>query len=197
MKHILVTLTFIGHLFLLFGCKDQPVSIPVITSFTPLSARVDTVMTIRGVNFDGHQNSNLVRINGVSCPIISFQENVIKIRVVPGVSTGKVSVAVHSLAALSFNDFVVKPHTITSISPYNGKPGDELTIIGSNYPDTKDSVMVLFYDSIPAQILEYNYVSDTIRNIKVTVPDSAATGKIFIRIGPLMAISDSLFKITP
>jgi hypothetical protein len=197
MKYILSTLTVIGHLFLLIGCKDQPVSIPVITSFTPLSGRVDTVVTIRGVNFDGHQNSNLVRINGVSCPIISFQENQITIRAIPGVSSGKVSVAAHSLAALSFNDFLVRPHTITAFTPYEGKAGDEISITGSNYPNTKDSVMVLFYDSIPAEILEYNYVSDTIRNIKAAVPAGVATGKISIRIGPLTAVSDSIFKITP
>jgi hypothetical protein len=197
MRYIFFTLIVIGHLFLLFGCKDQPASVPRITSFKPLSARIDTVDTIFGVNFDKRQSNNLVRINGVTCPIISFKENQIIIRVVPGVSTGKVSVATGSLAALSFENFVVRPHTITSISPYEGKPGDELTITGSNYPNTKDSVMVLFYDSIPAAILEYNYVSDTIRTIKATVPVGAATGKISIRIGPLTAVSDSLFKITP
>jgi hypothetical protein len=197
MKYILVTLILIGHMFLLIGCKDQPVSIPVITSFKPLTARIDTVDTIFGVNFDKRQSNNLVRINGVTCPIISSRENQIIIRVVPGVSTGKISVATRSLAALSFEDFVVRPHTITSISPYEGKAGDEISIIGSNYPNTKDSVFVLFYDSIPAEILEYNFVSDTIRNIKATVPAGAVNGKISIRIGPLTAVSDSIFKITP
>jgi hypothetical protein len=199
MKYPVVILILLGHLFLMFGCNEEAVKVPTITSFTPLTGRLDTLITINGVNFDGHASSNNVKINGFPCPIVSFSPNVIVIRAVPGVTTGKISVTVGNLAALSFDDFILKSHTITDVTPNEGKVGDEIIITGSNYPNSLDSVKVLFYDSIPADLIEYKLVegSDTIRTLKAIVPQSATTGKIRIRVVSEIAESENDFTVLP
>jgi hypothetical protein len=199
MRYISFILILVGHLFFVFGCKEEPVAVPSINSFTPLSGRIDTEITITGTNFSEKPAYNTVRINGVECPILSASENTITIKAVSGVSTGKISVTIGNLAALSFNEFVVKAHTITAVSPGEGVVGDEITITGSNYGNSMNEVKLFFYDSIPADIYDYHSsdATDTIKTFKTKVPENAATGKITIWFNSLATESETDFTVLP
>jgi hypothetical protein len=199
MRYSIVILILLGHLFFHFGCKEDVVKVPTITSFKPLKGRIDTLITIYGINFDRRADFNKVSVNGFPCPIISFSYDAIDsivIKAVPGVTSGKISVTVGALAALSFDDFEVKPHTVASVLPAEGKVGDEVIITGSNYPDAIDSVKVLFYDSIPADIIGYT-IADTVTTIRTIVPTNAKTGKIRVRIVGENAQSENDFTVLP
>jgi hypothetical protein len=192
-------LILLGHFFLLFGCKEEPVDVPSITSFKPLSGKVDAVITIYGTNFSARATENIVKINGIECTLLTSSVDSLVVQSVPGVTTGKISVTIGSLAAISFDEFVLKPHTITSISPMEGMVGDEVTITGSNYGNLVKDVRLLFYNSIPAEIYDYNSVdaTDTIKTFKVLVPENATTGKITIWIDSTATESMTDFTVIP
>jgi hypothetical protein len=192
-------LILFGHLFLVFGCKEEPVDVPTITSFKPVAGKVDAVITIYGRNFSTRATENVVKINGIECTLLNSAVDSLVVQAAPGVTTGKISVTIGNLAAISFDEFVIKPHTITSISPMEGTVGDEVTITGSNYTNLSQDVRLLFYDSIPAEIYDYHTIdaTDTITTFKTKVPENAATGKITIWIDSTATESATDFTVTP
>jgi hypothetical protein len=199
MRYILTTLIFVGHFIFVIGCKEEAVTVPSITSFTPLSGRIDTIITISGTNFSKKPAYNIVKINGFECPILSASENTIVIQAVPGITTGKISVTIGNLAAISFDEFVLKPQTITAISPMEGVIGDEVTITGSNYGNSPNDVKLFFYDAVPADIYDYHSVdaTDTIKTFKTKVPENAVTGRITIWIDSTATESETDFTVIP
>jgi hypothetical protein len=193
------SLILLGHLFFVFGCKEEPVDVPTITSLKPPTGRVDSELTIYGSNFSTRASNNVVKINGVECTLLFSSSDSLIVRAVPGVSSGKGSVTVGNLAAISFDDFIVKQHTITSITPTEGSVGDEIIITGSNYGNSANDIRLLFYDSIPADIYDFQSVdaTDTIETFKVKVPEAAETGKIIIWIDPIATESETDFTVIP
>ncbi len=181
-------------------CGEEKVDVPVITSFTPLKAKVESEITINGINFSPIDTLNKVYINGVRCPLISSSSNRIVTKALLGVNTGKISVTVNSLSASATKDFTLIPHKF-NVNPMEGSIGDVVNISGLNFTENlMDSFNVFFYDSIRIKATPSvtGYTTDDatgITSFNVTVPTGAKTGNLTIRLGPVEVDSDSIFTI--
>ena len=84
-----------------------PKPLPVITSFSPVSGAVDTVVTIIGAHFNPDISKDIVKFNGTTAVIKSGTESQLVVTVPSGASTGKISVSVDTSTAVSTQDFTV------------------------------------------------------------------------------------------
>ncbi len=82
-------------------------SSPSITSFTPLSGPVGTVVTINGANFDPIENNNIVSFNGVDGYVYGSTTTSITVEVPAGADTGPITVNVGGNIATSSVPFTV------------------------------------------------------------------------------------------
>lgn len=83
---------------------------------------------------------------------------------------------------------VKRSPTITAISPSAGKPGDIITITGSDFGTTRNASIIEF-SNVP--ITTKSIVSWTNTQITLYVPEDAESG--FIKIGTKKAVSPSAF----
>jgi uncharacterized protein (TIGR03437 family) len=99
---------FIGTGMLASSCgkkNSEPSSSLVISSFTPVSAAKDEIVTITGAGFSTSPAGNIVSFNGKTAIIISMGPNQLTVKVPPGVQDGKITVSVGTRSANSINDF--------------------------------------------------------------------------------------------
>src|SRR5207244_815869 len=95
---------------------------PTITSFTPSSGPVGTVVTISGSNLTG---TTRVAFNGTAATTFTVDSATqIQATVPSGASSGPISVTTPAGTAVSASNFTVTaPPTITSFSPSSGPVG--------------------------------------------------------------------------
>jgi len=94
-----------------------------ITFFTPASAAYDATLTITGKNFSAVKNENIVKFNGHDVEVISATTTEIQVTVPKNLQcSGKVSVMVGGVTAISAADFTYLP-TIT-VSTLAGRGTD-------------------------------------------------------------------------
>lgn len=78
-----------------------------------------------------------------------------------------------------FREFNYPELTLSSFSPAAGRPGYQITINGSNFGDVKKAVTV-YFNGVAATQDEIISVSD--KQIVVTVPKTASSGKITVKV---------------
>ncbi|MFQ3589312.1 MAG: IPT/TIG domain-containing protein, partial [Chloracidobacterium sp.] len=158
----------------------------VISSFTPLSGLVGTVVTIVGANFVDVAN---VRFNGVAASFTVVSPTQITATVPVGATTGPISVTTLAGTAAGSTPFVVlQPPSILSFSPNSGTVGTSVTIIGMNF---EEAVTVTFGDLLAS----FSIVSPT--QITATVPVGATTGPISVTTPAGTATSSASFTVIP
>ncbi|MBC6426968.1 MAG: IPT/TIG domain-containing protein [Ekhidna sp.] len=81
---------------------------------------------------------------------------------------------------------------ITVFEPQNGGVGTLLTITGENFSTMVNENTVTFHDGRPATVTQA-----TATELKVTVPNEAATGKIRVTVNGEIGISDDDFAVIP
>jgi len=81
---------------------------------------------------------------------------------------------------------------IKGISPMTGRPGDEITIEGSNFSDQSWGNQVTFRAGLPGKITESSST-----HIKCIVPPFAVTGQISVFVGSEFATSKEDFVVSP
>lgn len=153
-----------------------PPPILAISSFSPATAQVGEEVTITGTAFG--TDTNFVSITfGSSAPIkpTSVTPTTLKVKVPANAGTGKISVAVNGgTAVMSTNIFTLRIIlNITDFSPKTVSLGDTMTIKGTLFGSSVDSVLVYFdpsYSTRPIQV--------TPTQIKVIVPIVGQTGKL-------------------
>lgn len=91
---------------------------PTITSFTPASGVIGTTVTITGTKFSTTLASNEVKINGISTVVTTASATQLKVTVPGGATTGKISVKVNGLTAVSATDFTV---TVPAVTQWEAK----------------------------------------------------------------------------
>ena len=204
MKHVAKTffLVLIGHLLSFSGCNEPPIDVPLISSFTPLTGELQTIITIQGNNFAPSLADNLVNINGFTCPIISGSSTELVIKAIPGVSSGTVSVTVDHLSAIAFEQFTLISHQLDSINPKEGSIGDKIVFFGTKFTlpadnfDPQKDVKVRFNDKDAGPISDYATSQDT-TTFSVPVPVGATTGKIYVTIGSVTVEYKDEFEVIP
>jgi len=84
-------------------------STPTISSITPTSAKINDIITIKGINFGSDRDTSYVSFAGIFVTeYTSWNDTVINVIVPKGATTGKVSVTVNGIKSNEV-DFTVKP----------------------------------------------------------------------------------------
>lgn len=162
---------------------------PVVTSFTPASGVVGTVVTIQGTYFTG---ATSVKFNGTAATVFNvLSDTKITATVPTGATTGKISVTTAQGTGNSAADFVIELlPKIISFSPGAGNEGISVTITGENFGAVA-----------AANIVQFNGTTATVNaasvsQLEVTVPTGATTGKITVGVNGKTATSATDFVIT-
>ena len=144
---------------------------PVVTSFTPATGPVGTVVTITGTNFT---LASQVRFNNTVAPVFTLNSATQITATVPaGATTGPISVTTPVGTGVSATNFVViQPPTITSFTPVSGTVGTVVTLTGTNFTG---ATQVTFNNTV-ALVFTVNSAT----SITVTVPAGATTGFIAV-----------------
>src|SRR5207244_3003224 len=133
---------------------------PTITSFTPTSAVVGTVVTISGTNLNSVTD---VKFNGTSAVVLTVvSAGSIKATVPMGATTGKISVTNRADTATSTAVFKVLPK-ITGFNPTSALPGETIAITGLNFTGTT----AVKFGSITVSPTNFTVDSDTQITAKV------------------------------
>ena len=160
---------------------------PTITSFTPTSGMVGTLVSIYGTTLT---TATLVEINGVSAAFTVVNSGKITATVVGGTKTGNIKVTTAGGTVTSTGNFTFYPApTITSFTPDNGPAGTMVTITGTNFTG---ATAVKFNGFSTSAI---TIVNDT--TLQVIVPVSATTGLITVVTPGGSVASTTSFTVTP
>jgi N-acetylneuraminic acid mutarotase len=81
--------------------------LPAITSFSPITGSVDTVVTITGAHFNTDISRDTVEFNGTKAVIKSATETQLIVIVPSGATTGKITIIVDTSKVASVQDFTV------------------------------------------------------------------------------------------
>lgn len=149
---------------------------PTISTFSPLSGGVGTIVTINGTNLTGITD---VSFNGVTATNITpVTANTIKATVAPNTTTGKITVTNAGGTATSVNSFKITPK-IESFSPASGLVGSSVTITGSNFTGATTvkfgTAIASFTVNSATQITAIVPTNAITSLISVTTPDGTST----------------------
>lgn len=168
-----------------------------VSSVQPASGKVNSEVILMGRNFSQIIEENKVFLNDQELEIFSATSTEINLRVVHGVSSGKLKIEVKGESIIA-GDFVVIPFSaddliFNTLSPSAGPIGSSITITGNNFSLVPENNKVTF-NTLPAKVL-----SATKTQLIVQVPEGASTGPVRIVVGsetstgPVFIVSESPF----
>jgi len=158
---------------------------PNITSFSPASGVIGSVVTILGTNFTGATDVSFNGVSAITFTVVSATQ--IDATVPSGASTGLISVTTPDGTDFSSTNFSVKPD-ITSFTPSSGEVGDAITINGTGFTG---ATSVLFNGVSAA----FTVNSDI--DISATVPNTATTGTVSVTTPSGTGTSSTNFTVLP
>jgi len=162
---------------------------PTITSFTPTSGLVGTVVTIAGTNLTG---ATSVTFNGTTATTFSVDNSAQITATVPtGATTGVIGVTTPGGTATSTDQFTVTAPavpTITSFTPSSGSTGTVVTITGTNL---SGATAVKFNTKAAT-----SFTVNSATSVTATLPTGATTGPIAITTAGGTATSSTNFTVT-
>ncbi len=163
---------------------------PTITSFSPSSGAVGTIISIVGSGFTG---ASAVKFSGIAATIFTVKDDGhINATVPSGASTGSIGVTVGGTTAFSTTFTFLSnppPPTITGFSPPSGPVGTVVTITGTSF----SGATVVKFNTTAATT--FSVTDDA--HISATVPTGATTGSISVTApggGPVT--SSGTFTVT-
>jgi large repetitive protein len=163
------------------------ISLPTVTSFTPLQGTQGTIMTITGTSFTG---TTAVTVGAVN--VLSFVVNSsTSITAIIGTgATGDVTVTKPggSSSKPTFTWFA-NP-VITSFSPASGPVGTTVTITGTGFNATPSNNIV-YFGAVKASV-----TAGTTTSLTVTVPTNATFEPISVMANNLIGYSNMPFLVT-
>jgi hypothetical protein len=161
--------------------------VPSVVSFAPTSAIPGSSVTITGTSLTG---TTAVKFGGIAATTFSVNSDSQIVATVPATAmSGSISVTTPSGSASSSAAFtVIKPPTISSLSPTSGAVGSKVTINGSNFGGTT----AVSFNGVSAS---FTVTSNTM--ISATVPNGATTGKVSVTNPAGSATSATSFGIKP
>jgi hypothetical protein len=158
--------------------------IPQITSLTPSTGKVGTLLTINGVSLT---QTHGVTIGGKAATFTVVSDTHVTATVPAGAKTGqKVTVTTAGGVASSPAGFVVLP-TITSFTPTSGPVGTSVTINGTTFTGATK----VTFGGVAAT--SYQVVNDS--KVDALVPAGAVTGPIAVTTAAGTATSSTKFTV--
>jgi len=159
---------------------------PKITSFSPNTGTLGSVVTITGNNFIG---TTSVTFGGTAADAFTVQSKTTITATVLGGSSGyiKVTTSQGSDSLPGFTYIPVTPPGISSFSPAQGTVGTIVVISGNNFnPDT--ALNYVYFGPAKAKV-----ITASVNSLSVQVPPGAAYGEISVTANSLTAYSPYLF----
>lgn len=168
---------------------------PVISSFSPVSGSVGTVVTIVGSNFNTTPAYNAVSFGYVPAIVTSATATQLVVTVPEGAVTEPIIITVNGLTVASGTSFIVTSSSpeapvINFFSPTFGPVGTTVTINGMNFSSTPADNNVTF-GGIPATV---SSASST--QLIVTVPGGSGNLPILVTVNGLTGSSNTPFTVT-
>ncbi len=158
--------------------------VPTITTFTPASGPVGTVVTING---SGLTQTTAVTFNGLAATSFTkVSDSQITATVPTSATTGKIKVTTSGGSVSSVTNFTVTP-AITSFTPASGPVGTLVTINGTSFT----GATAVTFNGTSAAL--FTVVSDS--KVTATVPTGATTGKILLTTAGGSATSATNFTV--
>ena len=157
---------------------------PTVTSFTPASGQVGTLVTLNGTNLDRHRRH--LRNVSVTAPITVVSPTSIKVTVPAGALTGRIAVTNPAAGAQSATNFTLMPR-ITGFGAVSGSDDTVVTILGTSFT----GVTAVKFGTVSAT---FTVVSDG--EITALVPAAAITGRVSVTTPGGTATSPADFVIT-
>ncbi len=173
-----VTKIEFGGIVLKSDSKKLSSTGPVITSLYPTKGNTGDRITISGTNFGTDKTKGEVHFAGAivyNQSIISWSDNQIKVDVPELAVSGNLKIKVNQ--DYSNELYFGVPPIITSLSKTSGSIGDEVTILGYKFGNSKSNGSVEFDGAICTEITNW---SDTQLNVKV--PDNATSGDVVVKV---------------
>jgi len=147
-----------------------------ITSLSPTSGTVGTVLTITGTGFGATQGLSSVKFGSVSAFPTSWSNTLISVAVPVRATTGLVTVAVGGVSTSAGSFSMVSGPTISSLSPASAAVGSSITVAGSSFGSTQKSSTVTFNG------IASTPVSWSAGSIVVAVPAGATSGPVVANV---------------
>jgi IPT/TIG domain len=168
--------------------KDQAVPVQV-ERIDPREGGVGSELTITGTGFD---TAMAVQFGGVRATPRVVSDTELRVRVPEGAARGPISVVTPTGMAASVDAFVPSAAesgqpSIDRFEPTAGKVGDEVTIRGSGFTGASE----VRFGEVSAPV---TMASDS--ELRVRVPQGAATGPITVTVGSTTATSATEFTVT-
>jgi hypothetical protein len=155
---------------------------PTIESITPNRGRPGDTIAIAGVNYSTTTADDIVKFNGTNAVVISATATKLLVRAPTEGSTGAVSVKVKNSEVTTGPVFsYIGAATFTSFAPASAKFGDTITITGTNFSKTRADNVVHFTGP-QNNVFTGTVIAATETQLKVTVPQGAVTGKIYLTV---------------
>lgn len=162
---------------------------PTITSFSPTSGPVGTVVTINGANFTG---TNSASFNGiVANDFVIVNPSLVTARVAAGSTSGPIRVFGFNGFSISSTNFTVTAPVpapaITSFSPNSGPVGTSVAIAGTNFTGATG----VSFNNVAAA----SFVVNSATQITATVAAGSSTGAIRVTTPGGTATSSTNFTV--
>ncbi len=162
---------------------------PSITTVSPTSGVVGTMVTITGTNFGASQGSSAVKFNGTTATPTSWSNGSIVVPVPTGATTGNVAVTGNGVVSNGLSFTVSAGLSITGISPTSGNIGKLVTISGASF-GAAQGISTVFLNGTAISNVDW---SDT--SLGVTVPPGATSGPFSVVVNG-HTVNSSSFTVT-
>ena len=156
---------------------------PRITSVSPRRVQYNQVVTVTGSNFGSSRGSSTVRLGSAaisSSSLASWSNTRIRFRVPTNVRSGNVTVRTSAGTSNAIRLEITSPY-LASVSPSRVKPGDRLTLTGTNFGSRRGNGYVLFAPNVRPS--SSDYVTWSPSRIVVKVPARARSGDVKVVTG--------------
>lgn len=162
--------------------------VPTLKDFTPKTGPLGTSVTITGENLPySSYYSGYVRVymNGTEVSVTNYSPNGLQVQVPYTLTSDRVSISVliDGVTTVLPGEFVITPHTVSSISPASGLTGSSFSVFG-NFPVSSS----YYYNNISVKLGEIPASASVVSSgqLTVTVPHDLPAGsyKVSVTAGP-------------
>ena len=167
-----------------------PNTTPVISSVSPNSGAVRSVVLIDGSNF-GNGQGGTVSFNGVPGTPSVWSDSSITVPVPAGATSGPLVVTVGGLASAGVTFTVTPPPSISNLTPTSGRAGASITITGNSFGPARGNGSVTF-NGVWATISSWSDAS-----IVASVPLNSSTGNVVVTAAGGVQSNGAAFTVIP